>query len=129
MRALFDLQSGIETVERVEIIQDLRLGTFDMLIRINLLREGLDIAVKRKEDERFRKPIIKNTILPRRAFKKPLLKLLRSRMFVKRSFVSQTQAVAEEKAEYLAMVSTETIVKTFSEIRRKNVSPCEKFRI
>ena len=37
------LHSEIETVERVEIIRDLRLGMFDVLIGINLLREGLDI--------------------------------------------------------------------------------------
>jgi excinuclease ABC subunit B len=37
------LHSDIETVERVEIIRDLRLGLFDVLIGINLLREGLDI--------------------------------------------------------------------------------------
>ncbi len=37
------LHSDIETVERVEIIHDLRLGTFDVLVGINLLREGLDI--------------------------------------------------------------------------------------
>jgi excinuclease ABC subunit B len=37
------LHSEIETVERVEIIRDLRLGTFDVLVGINLLREGLDI--------------------------------------------------------------------------------------
>ncbi|MEN9866379.1 MAG: Excinuclease subunit, partial [Pseudomonadota bacterium] len=37
------LHSDIETVERVEILRDLRLGTFDVLIGINLLREGLDI--------------------------------------------------------------------------------------
>jgi excinuclease ABC subunit B len=37
------LHSDIDTVERVEIIRDLRLGTFDVLIGINLLREGLDI--------------------------------------------------------------------------------------
>jgi excinuclease ABC subunit B len=37
------LHSDIETVERVEIIRDLRLGVFDVLIGINLLREGLDI--------------------------------------------------------------------------------------
>ncbi len=37
------LHSGIETLERVEIIRDLRLGKFDVLIGINLLREGLDI--------------------------------------------------------------------------------------
>lgn len=37
------LHSDVETVERVEIIQDLRLGVFDVLIGINLLREGLDI--------------------------------------------------------------------------------------
>ncbi len=37
------LHSDIETVERVEIIRDLRLGIFDVLIGINLLREGLDI--------------------------------------------------------------------------------------
>ncbi len=35
--------SDIDTVERVEIIRDLRLGTFDVLVGINLLREGLDI--------------------------------------------------------------------------------------
>ena len=37
------LHSDIETVERVEIIRDLRLGKFDVLVGINLLREGLDI--------------------------------------------------------------------------------------
>jgi excinuclease ABC subunit B len=37
------LHSDIETVERVEIIRDLRLGKFDALVGINLLREGLDI--------------------------------------------------------------------------------------
>jgi excinuclease ABC subunit B len=37
------LHSDIETVERVEIIRDLRLGMFDVLVGINLLREGLDI--------------------------------------------------------------------------------------
>ncbi|BBO20915.1 MAG: UvrABC system protein B [Candidatus Desulfobacillus denitrificans] len=37
------LHSDVETVERVEIIRDLRLGEFDVLVGINLLREGLDI--------------------------------------------------------------------------------------
>ncbi|AHG63899.1 excinuclease ABC subunit UvrB [Advenella mimigardefordensis] len=37
------LHSDIDTVERVEIIRDLRLGQFDILVGINLLREGLDI--------------------------------------------------------------------------------------
>lgn len=37
------LHSDIGTVERVEIIRDLRLGTFDVLVGINLLREGLDL--------------------------------------------------------------------------------------
>ncbi len=37
------LHSDIETVERVEIIRDLRLGAFDVLVGINLLREGLDM--------------------------------------------------------------------------------------
>ena len=37
------LHSDIDTVERVEIIRDLRLGSFDVLVGINLLREGLDI--------------------------------------------------------------------------------------
>jgi excinuclease ABC subunit B len=37
------LHSDIDTVERVEIIRDLRLGEFDVLVGINLLREGLDI--------------------------------------------------------------------------------------
>lgn len=37
------LHSDVETLERIEIIRDLRLGVFDVLIGINLLREGLDI--------------------------------------------------------------------------------------
>jgi len=37
------LHSDIETIERVEIIRDLRKGTFDVLVGINLLREGLDL--------------------------------------------------------------------------------------
>ena len=37
------LHSDVKTMERIEIIRDLRLGTFDVLVGINLLREGLDI--------------------------------------------------------------------------------------
>ena len=37
------LHSDIDTLERIEIIQELRLGEFDVLVGINLLREGLDI--------------------------------------------------------------------------------------
>ena len=37
------LHSDVDTVERVEIIRGLRLGEFDVLVGINLLREGLDI--------------------------------------------------------------------------------------
>jgi len=37
------MHSDIDTVERMEILRDLRLGTFDVLVGINLLREGLDI--------------------------------------------------------------------------------------
>ncbi|HRC25957.1 MAG TPA: excinuclease ABC subunit UvrB, partial [Alphaproteobacteria bacterium] len=37
------MHSDVETLERIEIIRDLRLGTFDVLVGINLLREGLDI--------------------------------------------------------------------------------------
>lgn len=37
------MHSDVDTIERVEIIRDLRLGTFDVLVGINLLREGLDI--------------------------------------------------------------------------------------
>src|SRR5690606_9882603 len=37
------LHSEIKTLERIEIIRDLRMGTFDVLVGINLLREGLDI--------------------------------------------------------------------------------------
>ena len=42
VRVLY-LHSDIDTVERVEIIRDLRMGTFDVLVGINLLREGLDM--------------------------------------------------------------------------------------
>ena len=37
------LHSGIQSIERVEILRDLRLGEFDVLVGVNLLREGLDI--------------------------------------------------------------------------------------
>src|SRR3712207_9375281 len=37
------MHSDVDTVERIEIIRDLRLGAFDCLVGINLLREGLDI--------------------------------------------------------------------------------------
>ena len=37
------LHSDIKTIERMEIIRDLRLGVFDVLVGINLLREGLDL--------------------------------------------------------------------------------------
>ena len=37
------MHSDIDTLERIDIIRDLRLGKFDVLIGINLLREGLDI--------------------------------------------------------------------------------------
>src|SRR5690606_27292779 len=37
------MHSDVDTLERIEILRDLRLGTFDVLIGINLLREGLDI--------------------------------------------------------------------------------------
>src|SRR5690606_5933747 len=37
------LHSDIDTIERVEILRDLRMGSFDVLIGINLLREGLDL--------------------------------------------------------------------------------------
>ena len=37
------MHSDIDTLERIEIIRDLRLGAFDILVGINLLREGLDI--------------------------------------------------------------------------------------
>ena len=37
------LHSDIDTLERIEILRDLRLGEFDVLVGINLLREGLDL--------------------------------------------------------------------------------------
>ena len=37
------MHSDIDTLERIEIVRDLRLGVFDVLVGINLLREGLDI--------------------------------------------------------------------------------------
>ncbi len=37
------MHSDVDTLERIEIIRDLRLGAFDVLVGINLLREGLDI--------------------------------------------------------------------------------------
>ena len=37
------IHSGVDTLDRIEIIRDLRLGKFDVLIGVNLLREGLDL--------------------------------------------------------------------------------------
>ena len=37
------LHSDIDTIERIEILRDLRLGEFDVLVGVNLLREGLDL--------------------------------------------------------------------------------------
>ena len=37
------MHSDIETLDRIELIKELRIGTFDVLVGINLLREGLDI--------------------------------------------------------------------------------------
>ena len=37
------MHSDVETLERIELIRDLRLGVYDVLVEINLLREGLDI--------------------------------------------------------------------------------------
>ena len=37
------IHSGIDTLDRVEIIRDLRIGKFDVLVGVNLLREGLDL--------------------------------------------------------------------------------------
>lgn len=58
------LHSDIDTVERVEIIRDLRLGVFDVLVGINLLREGLDmpevalVAILDADKEGFYDPIV-----------------------------------------------------------------------
>src|SRR3546814_5660678 len=45
------MHSDVETLERIEIIRDLRLGVFDVLIGINLLREGLDIRSEEHTSE------------------------------------------------------------------------------
>lgn len=150
------LHSGIKTVERVEIIQDFRLGTFDMLIGINLLREGLDIpevslvaildadkegflrsersliqtigraarnvrgkailyadhvtnSMKRAIDEAQRRREVQEAynkkyhITPK-SIQKAIIEIIEvARVYKKGSFISQTQAVSEEKAECLAM--------------------------
>src|SRR3712207_8925229 len=43
------LHSSIDTIKRMEIIRDLRKGNFDVLVGINLLREGLDIPERSEE--------------------------------------------------------------------------------
>jgi len=42
------LHSDVETLERIAILRDFRLGVFDVLIGINLLREGLDVRKSRR---------------------------------------------------------------------------------
>src|SRR3546814_19479004 len=63
------IHSDVETLERIEIIRDLRLGVYDVLVGIKLLREGLDIpecglvAIRDAAQEgylRSRKPLIQN---------------------------------------------------------------------
>lgn len=59
------LHSDIDTVERMEIIRDLRLGEFDVLVGINALREGLDmpevslVAILDADKEGFRVPNVR----------------------------------------------------------------------
>ena len=56
------LHSEIKTLERIEIIRDLRVGTYDVLVGINLLREGLDIpGMKQLDVVKFKKNIMKIT--------------------------------------------------------------------
>src|SRR5260370_32930084 len=56
------LHSDIETLERIEILRELRRGTFDVLVGINLLREGLDlpevslVAILDADKEGFLRP-------------------------------------------------------------------------
>src|SRR5690606_25854463 len=45
------MHSDVDTVERAEIIRDLRLGVFDVLVGINLLREGLDLHVEHAQSQ------------------------------------------------------------------------------
>src|SRR3546814_11200470 len=57
-----DMHSDVETLDRIEIIRDLRLGVYDVLVVINLLREGLDlpecglVAILDADKEGFLRP-------------------------------------------------------------------------
>ncbi len=58
------MHSDIDTIERIEILRDLRLGAFDCLVGINLLREGLDIPNARWSPSST--PIKKDSCVQRR---------------------------------------------------------------
>ncbi len=60
------LHSEIDTIERIEILRDLRLGVYDVVVGINLLREGLDlpevslVAILDADKEGFLRSITRN---------------------------------------------------------------------
>jgi excinuclease ABC subunit B len=62
------MHSDVETLERIELIRDLRLGVYDVLVGINLLREGLDIpnaGSSRSSTRTRRLPALRNLAHPR----------------------------------------------------------------
>ncbi len=121
------LHSDIDTVERVEIIRDLRLGQFDVLVGINLLREGLDIpevslvAILDADKEGFLRSVVSlvQTIgrAARNANGKAILygdKITRSM----RQAIDETERRREKQAEFNALngIIPQTVFKSVTDI-------------
>ncbi len=121
------LHSDIDTVERVEIIRDLRLGQFDVLVGINLLREGLDIpevslvAILDADKEGFLRSVVSlvQTIgrAARNANGKAILygdKITRSM----RQAIDETERRREKQSEFNALngITPKTVFKSVTDI-------------
>ena len=86
------LHSDIDTLERIEIMRDLRLGVFDVLVGINLLREGLDIPECAHSG--ISSPSLKR-LIPTKTSKTPSLKSL---------MISIRSNVSISECKYLTLI-------------------------
>jgi excinuclease ABC subunit B len=126
------LHSDVDTVERVEIIRDLRLGVFDVLIGINLLREGLDIpevslvAILDADKEGFLRSVVSLVQTIGRAARNSNGKAILYGDKVTRSMqqaIDETQRRREKQAEFNQKnnITPTTITKSVTDILKATI--------